>query len=74
MWQKKDNTLVREFEFPDFKSALAFVNQVGELAEKADHHPVIALTWGRVKVVLTTHSAGKVTAKDQALAKEIDKL
>lgn len=74
MWHEKDNSLVREFEFPDFKSALAFVNKVGDLAEAANHHPVVALMWGRVKIVLTTHSAGKVTAKDKALAKEIDKL
>lgn len=74
MWQKKDNTLVREFAFPDFKTALEFVNKVGELAEAANHHPMIALMWGRVKVVLSTHSAGKVTDKDRKLAKQIDLL
>lgn len=74
MWQKKDNTIVREFEFKDFKSALQFVNKIGSAAEKMNHHPMIALMWGRVKVVLTTHSEGKVTAKDKTLAKEIDKL
>ena len=74
MWQKKDNTMVKEFEFKDFKSALEFANKVGAAAEKMNHHPMIALMWGKVKVVLTTHSAGKVTKKDQDLAKIIDKL
>ncbi len=74
MWQEKDNTLVREFEFPDFKSALVFVNKVGDLAEVANHHPIIALMWGKVKVVLTTDSEGKVTKKDHDLAEQIDKL
>lgn len=72
MWQEKSNTLVKEFEFADFKSALAFVIQTGAVAEKMNHHPMVALMWGRVKVVLTTHDAGKVTAKDRKLAKEID--
>ncbi len=40
MWQKKDNTIVREFDFPDFKSGLAFVNKVGDLAEAIDMLPL----------------------------------
>jgi 4a-hydroxytetrahydrobiopterin dehydratase len=72
MWQEKDKALVREFSFPDFKTALAFVNKVGELAEAANHHPDIQLGWGKVVVSLTTHSEGGVTDKDRQLAKEID--
>lgn len=72
MWQEENNSLVREFGFKDFRAALDFVNKVGELAEKANHHPDIELGWGRVKVKLTTHSEGKVTDKDRNLAEEID--
>lgn len=72
MWQEKDKTLVRKFRFPDFKTALAFVNKVGELAEAANHHPDIHLSWGKVTVILTTHSEGDVTDKDRQLADEID--
>lgn len=72
MWHEEENSLVREFKFADFKSALNFVNQISELAEKANHHPDIELGWGRVKVSLTTHSAGKVTQKDYNLAQKID--
>ena len=72
MWQEVDNSLVGEFQFPDFKSALEFVNKIGELAEAADHHPDIELGWGRVKVTLTTHTEGKITDKDRLLAAKID--
>lgn len=74
MWREQDNKLVKEFSFPDFKSALAFVNKVGELAEKANHHPDIELGWGRARINLTTHDAGGITDRDRTLAKEIDAL
>lgn len=72
MWQEADNQLTHSFDFPDFKTALAFVNKVGAAAEAANHHPDIQLGWGKVVISLTTHSAGKVTDKDKQLAKEID--
>lgn len=74
MWNEKNNVISKEFSLDDFKSALAFVNKVGDLAEKANHHPDIEFGWGRVKVTLTTHSEGKVTDKDRQLAEAIDKL
>jgi 4a-hydroxytetrahydrobiopterin dehydratase len=74
MWQEQNKALVKEFSFPDFKSALSFVNRVGELAEIANHHPDISLGWGKVIVNLTTHDAGGVTEKDRELAKNIDKI
>lgn len=67
-------SLYREFSFKNFAEALSFVNKVGELAEKANHHPDIALGWGYVKVWLTTHSDGGVTEKDHELATQIDQL
>ena len=72
MWQEQGSSLVKEFSFPDFKSALAFVNHVGELAEAANHHPDISLGWGKVRISLTTHDEGGVTEKDRLLTKEID--
>lgn len=74
MWIEEEDAISKEFKFDDFKSALDFVNRVGRLAEKSNHHPDIELGWGRVKVTLTTHSAGKVTQKDLDLSKEIDAL
>ncbi len=51
--------LEKEYRFPDFVSALAFTNRVGELAEAQNHHPDIALSWGRVRLSLWTHDAGE---------------
>ena len=72
MWKEENNSLIKEFKFADFKSALEFVNKVGALAEAANHHPDIELGWGRVKVSLTSHDLGKVTDRDHKLARAID--
>ena len=74
MWKEENNSLTREFKFADFKTALEFVNRVGVLAEAANHHPDIELGWGRVKIILTTHSEGKITDKDHNLAEQIDEI
>ena len=68
------NHLERSFSFPDFLQALQFVNQVGELAEKANHHPDIFLSWGKVKIELWSHDVGKITDRDFSLAAKIDLL
>jgi 4a-hydroxytetrahydrobiopterin dehydratase len=62
----------KEYVFKDFAEALAFTNKVGALAEKADHHPDIALSWGKVKVILWTHSVGGLSEKDFTLAGKCD--
>lgn len=64
----------KSYDFPDFKSALAFVNRVGEVAEAQNHHPEIDLGWGKVEIELSTHSAGGLTEKDFNLASKIDAL
>jgi 4a-hydroxytetrahydrobiopterin dehydratase len=74
MWQEENNSITKEFKFPDFKTALVFVNKVGRKAEEHNHHPDIELSWGRVKILLSTHSEGKVTDKDRQLAQAIDTL
>lgn len=73
-WNEQNGSLVREWKFPDFKSALAFTNKVGELAEAMNHHPDIELGWGRVRVLLTTHAVGGITEKDRVLAERINDL
>ena len=66
--------LQKEFGFPDFKSALAFTNRVGETAEALGHHPEIALSWGRVKIEIFTHAVNGLTRSDFVLATAIQKL
>lgn len=58
----------------DFVHAMGFVNSVALLAEKANHHPDIDIRWNKVMLTLSTHSEGGLTAKDFALAKEIEQL
>lgn len=66
--------IAREFKFPDFKQALAFVNQVGAIAEEQGHHPDIFLTWGKAEVTTWTHKIDGLTESDFILAAKIDKL
>ena len=58
----------------DFAAALAWVNEVGRLAEQRNHHPDINISWNTVTLRLTTHSAGGLTSADVDLAADIDKL
>ncbi len=70
----QEHHLVRNFKFPDFKSALAFVNRVGELAEGQGHHPDILLGWGKAEITIWTHAVDGLTESDFILAAKIDQL
>ncbi len=71
-WELKDGEITRLYKFTDFRAALAFVNRAGELAEAADHHPDIDIRYNKVRLTLSTHSAGGLTEKDFSLAGRID--
>ncbi|MGH8996218.1 MAG: 4a-hydroxytetrahydrobiopterin dehydratase [Acidimicrobiales bacterium] len=71
-WARQGDELVKVVKRRGFAGALAFVNQVGELAEAADHHPDIDIRWDTVTLRLSTHSAGGLTENDLALAGQID--
>jgi 4a-hydroxytetrahydrobiopterin dehydratase len=73
-WTRDGDQLVKESRRPGFTGALAYVNEVGALAEAADHHPDIDIRWDTVTLRLSTHSAGGLTAKDLDLAERIDQL
>jgi 4a-hydroxytetrahydrobiopterin dehydratase len=73
-WKVESGELTRTFAFKDFVGSLAFVNKVGELAEKAGHHPDIDIRYNRVRLGLVTHDAGGITAKDFDLAATASKL
>ena len=66
--------IVREFTFPDFRQALAFVNKVGEMAEQQGHHPDILLSWGKAEITTWTHKIDGLTESDFILAAKIDNL
>jgi len=75
-WRLADDAsgISRSFRFPDFVSAFGFMSRVALLAERADHHPEWSNVYGRVDIRLSTHDAGGLSARDIALAKEIDAL
>jgi 4a-hydroxytetrahydrobiopterin dehydratase len=68
----KPARIEREYEFADWKSAIAFVNAVSQLAEAEQHHPDVELAWGRVLLSLHTHAVGGLTLNDFVLASKID--
>lgn len=69
-----DHHLHHLYEFPDFLSGLAFVNEIGRLAEEQGHHPDLMLTWGKVVVTLYTHKIEGLAEADFVLAAKIDRL
>ncbi len=69
-----EHHIVRNYKFPDFLSALAFVNKVGAVAEEQGHHPDILLGWGKVEITTWTHAVDGLTESDFILAAKIDRL
>ena len=75
MWEEKNNTLYRKFEFETFSEAFGFMTRVALAAEKMDHHPLWTNVYNTVEIWLSTHDAGDiVTEKDRKLATKIDNL
>ena len=70
-WERTGAEIRRTYRFGDFREALAFVNRVGELADRAGHHPDIDIRYDAVTLALSTHDAGGLTAKDFELARAI---
>jgi 4a-hydroxytetrahydrobiopterin dehydratase len=71
---ESEHHLQKEYKFKDFKQALAFVNKVGDLAEKEGHHPDITLSWGKVILVFFTHKIHGLTESDFIMAAKCDLL
>ena len=71
-WQVVDgHHLLRTFTFPDFRTALDFVNKAGAIAEAEGHHPDLLLSWGKVEVKTWTHKIDGLTESDFILASKI---
>lgn len=66
------DAIARTFTFEDFNAAFGFMTRVALAAEKSDHHPEWRNVYRTVEVVLSTHDAGGVTARDIALAKAMN--
>ena len=73
-WAFVNDGIEKKFEFKNFSEALAFIVQVGLLAETKNHHPELFNVYNKVNIRLSTHDAKGVTDKDFGLAKAIEKL
>src|SRR6266576_229635 len=71
-WRVDGGAIVRDYTTDGWPTTLMLVNAIGFVAEAADHHPDLAVSWGKVQVKLWTHSAGGVTASDVELARVIE--
>jgi 4a-hydroxytetrahydrobiopterin dehydratase len=71
-WKHLGDAIHKDFTFPGFTAAIAFVNRVADLATDAGHHPDLEIHYNRVVVSLSTHSEGGVTQRDVDLASRID--
>lgn len=73
-WSYEDGSIRRVYKTDGWPTTLMLVNAIGYVAEAADHHPDLSVTWGRVVVKLSTHSAGGITDKDFTLARKVDEV
>ena len=74
-YDEEKKMIIKEYLLADFTAAVGFISDIEPLAQQADHHPDILLHgYRKVRVMLTTHSAGGVTDNDIKLAKAIDAL
>jgi 4a-hydroxytetrahydrobiopterin dehydratase len=73
-WHLREDkaAISREFKFRNFSEAWAFMSRVALLAEQQDHHPEWSNVYNRVEIVLTTHDAGGLSARDIRMAQAID--
>lgn len=70
----EEHHITKTFKFSNFREALKFGNQVGDLAEEQGHHPDLFLAWGKVEITIWTHKINGLTESDFILAAKIDKL
>jgi len=73
-WELADGQITKTVTRKDFGDALRYLNAVGYVAENANHHPDIAVSWNKVTLTLVSHSAGGLTDRDFALARSINAL
>ncbi len=72
LWKRRGDEIVRVFNCANFDGSIHFVNAVAGLANAANHHPDITISWNEVALALTSHDAGGLTSRDFDLAAAID--
>ena len=72
--KKKKYFLEKKFKFKDFESSQSFINKVGTVSERENHHPDISFGWGYAKIIITTHAIEGLSENDFILAAKIDQI
>lgn len=73
-WQRRGEQIEKSYEFGDYYRTIAFVNAIAFIAHREDHHPELAVSYGRCGVALSTHDAGGITGNDFIVAAAIERL
>jgi len=73
-WRANGKAIERKFEFKDFKDAMAFANRVAMIAEEANHHPDIEISYNKLKLSLISHDSGGLTSRDVKMAARINEI
>ena len=73
-WEREGDAITRSFDRGDFLGSVEFVKSIVEPAEEMGHHPDLEISWATVKVTITSHSEGGLTANDFELAAKVDAL
>jgi 4a-hydroxytetrahydrobiopterin dehydratase len=73
-WERAGDSITRQVKLGDFRDAMLYAGAVAHLAQAANHHPDLAISWNTVTLTLSTHSAGGLTDKDFSLAAQISEL
>src|SRR5207237_3768036 len=71
-WKRQGNALQKTFDLKGFKAAMAFAGTVGELADRADHHPDILIQFHKVTLPLSSHDNGGITDRQLRLAHQVE--
>jgi 4a-hydroxytetrahydrobiopterin dehydratase len=73
-WERHGDMLVKTWQFPTFRRAMEFVNQVASQIEKADHYPDLTIGYRSVRIETSTHDVGGLSERDFALIAEINEI
>jgi 4a-hydroxytetrahydrobiopterin dehydratase len=71
-WKREGKAIAKTYDLRAFQAAMAFAGTVGELAERADHHPDILIQYSKVTLTLWSHDKGGITDRDLRLARQIE--
>jgi 4a-hydroxytetrahydrobiopterin dehydratase len=73
-WEREGAAITKSFDRGDFVGSVKFVESLVDPAEEMGHHPDLSISWSEVKVSITSHSEGGLTANDFELAAKVDAL